>query len=404
MINHVYQGENLPAAFNRLNSGDTLIIHGGDIMSLPYDVKPDVADNQHASVHGAAITIANKQNLHIIGAGQPIIRVRGHGTGILIRDCFNVTIGGITVHGEGVLRDPNNTISYALIMFYGANERICIRDCGIYYSGNHGIAHLWGKRLTCNSTFERNQFLTGGNYSRGGEDGQTPLQFDGAALAVGGSRNRFVNNHVADWLRGIEIENPHETPSSYSVIEGNLIERCTWQSILVTPDGVPGTNMDRQFKSIRISNNIIIGTGTKTEKMSNTGIYVSGGDGIQIIGNQIRDIADGIGILLQSDHADLHDFLVLDNMIHDVDRTGIQLSTGASGVNRDNVVRGNLMRRIKGRGVYMEGTRHLLSDNNVIGCEWEPYYHLPALNSDIIGQDNSWDDCKREPFPAEAFA
>ena len=385
---NLYPNENATFAdkVNGLQNGDTLLVHHG-----VYPVTPKPPEQFPESPLGAACAIKGKEDIRIVGFGNPIVQLTEHGDGLLIDGCKNVNVEGVTFQGAGVIRRPENKISYAMIQLYRDNARLAVKDCCFFDSGNHGIAQLWGPRGTSQSIFEGNVFARGGNY------GRESLVADGAALAVGGNRNVFRNNHITDWLRGIEIENPFPASGSeHCVIERNLIERCTWQSILVTPDGVPADRMFEQFRGIQICNNTIVGTTVRSEAISNCGIYVSGGLGFRIQDNHISRIADGIGILLQSDHGDIRDSLIAGNMIEDTDRTGIQFSTGVGGSVSQNVFHGNILRRIKGRGIAGEGTLNLVSLNQVFGCDYEPYYGLKKKQT-TQWISNEWNDCKLWP-------
>lgn len=380
MLKELFAGDPIHTTIRDLQNGDILVLNPGE-----YHLSPPDPEARPETAQGAAV-LHGKRNVRIVGVGNPTINLRNHGTGLLIHDCSDIEIDGIRFVGRGRLRTENKS-SFALLELYGTNTGIKVENCGFFESGNHGIAHLWGERRTSDSIFRDNVFRHGGNYARGANrPGETPLQFDGAAIAVGGARNFFTGNRISDWLRGIEIENPYKTSSDCCVIDGNLVERCTWQSILVTPDGLPGSGMAAFFKLIRITNNIIVGTGTRTEKVSNTGIYVTGGFAMHIVGNQISDIADGIGILLQTDHSEIKDCVISGNLIRNCDRTGIQLSRGQASSPHDNHVTGNTLRRIGGRGIFVEGVGNLVSRNDIVGVQWEPIYCIEPDN--VITSNN----------------
>lgn len=343
--------QELKAAFKRLNSGDVVLIYPGDYRLTP--------TNTPESPYGAELVLQNVFGVRIVGLGRPSLTRVTHGSAILIHDCDNVRIENVAFIGPGILRGVENEISYALVQFYSLNRRIVIEHCMFLDGGNHGIAHLWGPRTTCDCLFQHNHFENGGNYSR------KTLLYDGAACAVGGGNNRFLHNRVVNWLRGAEIENPFPpTQSSNCVIAHNTFERCPWQTILVTPDCAPSQIPQAigTFDNIHIKDNTIIGTKTKTEKVSNTGIYLTGGRFAQITGNVIRDIADGIGILFQAEHGDIEDCLIESNTIAGVDRNGIHLMRGSSGTVKRCVVRGNMLRSIAGAPLYAESSDMVASE------------------------------------------
>lgn len=389
MIRNVCTQDQLEAAFKAVNHGDVIAIQS---KALPYFLTPKHAIAEDPN--GAAINITERKGVQIVGLGNPVIQLTSIGTGITFRESSDCTIDGITIKGTGPLRGAENEHSCAHVQFFGTNTGITIKNCQFLDAANHGIAHLWGERRTSQCRFVNNVFNNGGNYARKG------LKYDGAALAVGGEDITVEGNYIENWLRGIEHENSLTTPSSNRcVIANNRVLRCAWQSILVTPDsGKP--NMP-EFSELIVRDNIIVGTGTRVGDMSNTGIYVSGATNAMITGNQVRDIAAGCGILLDAQHSDIRDCLVTDNIVRDCDRTGIQLSPGALGKCFDNVVRGNVLRRIHGRGIYVDGTGNFIEGNSVINCDWEPFYD--RMKATMVGNPNntwdmnSYDRCAEKP-------
>lgn len=340
---HVRNTNELKKAFKQLNSGDVVLVYPGTYTLHPTS-KPE-------DPWGAELVMENLCGVRIIGLGNPTLYCATHGSAILIRNCTDCSLDGLAFIGNGPLHGELNEISYAQVQFHAVNQRIAIEHCKFLDGSNHGIAHLWNERDISDCLFQHNLFKNGGNYAR------KNLQYDGAAWAVGGTNNRFIHNHVIDWLRGAEIQNGlPPTQSSNCIIAHNTFERCPWQTVLITPDCHPSDipKSVGTFDNIEVKDNTIIGTKTKVGSLCNTGIYVTGGRYMQITGNTIRDMADGIGILLQSEHTDIEDCLIESNTIVGVDRNGIHLMRGNNGTVRSCVVRGNVQRNIVAQKVYVQ--------------------------------------------------
>lgn len=381
------------AAFDRVFG----CIDNGEVIAIENNGKPYMLTPKHAIAedpNGAAINITDRKGVQIIGLGNPVIQLTTIGTGITFRESSDCTIDGITIKGIGPLRGAENEHSCAHVQFFGTNTGITIKNCHFLDAANHGCAALWGERRTSQCRFVNNVFKNGGNYARKG------LKYDGAALAVGGEDITVEGNYIENWLRGIEHENSLTTPSSSrTIIASNRLVGCSWQSVIITPDsGKPNLPV---FGEIILRDNIIIGTQSRVGQMSNTGVYISGANGLIATGNRIRNIAGGCGMLFDAQHGDIRDCLVASNVISDCDATGVQFSPGALGKCFDNVVRGNVLRRIYGRGVYVDGSGNFIEGNSVIDCYWEAYF---SATSDRVFGDakNDWSGnrsnrCAKQP-------
>jgi hypothetical protein len=102
-----------------------------------------------------------------------------------------------------------------------------------------------------------------------------------------------------------------------------------------------------------------------------------------------KDRDDGVGVLLQTDHSEIKDFVISGNLIRNCDRTGIQLSKGQASSPHDNHVTGNTLRRIGGRCIFVEGVGNLVSRNDIVGVQWEPIY---CIEPDNVITGNHWAD------------
>lgn len=347
------QSISLPDAISGCRSGD--IIH---LMPGRYEVTPRPALNDNAS--DSAMALLSKSNVSINGIGSPVIFTKIHGNPLVIWNCANILVNGITFEGPGQLREPNS-FYYALLLLHGVNHRIRVNSCIFRDSGNHGIAHLSGPRTSNNCTFEGNVFERGGNFNRlGGLGG------DGAAIAVGGSGNLFLNNQINDWMGGIEIEG-HDKPNDGSsvIIRNNRIENVARWSIFVTTTSGDSSTYNRQI----IEGNILIGPAKATPGFLASGIYYTGGSPL-ITGNDISG-HQGIGISVITDWADIWDALVASNKVSNVGSSGIHLGPAATGKRPISCqIHGNKVSSCGGRGVYIDADYTQAIGNQIQGCAY----------------------------------
>lgn len=339
-------------------------------ISKIYNVAPPEPLDQNC-IPLTPLVLKDLHHVQIVGTGDPGIIAATHGNVLLVQNCTDIVIDGLTFTGAGNLWHAN-AYYFALILLAGVNERITIRNCHFASSGNHGVAHLWGPRTSNNCTVENCVFEDGGNYNRDGLGG------DGAAIAIGGYGTKISNNRINGWLRGIEVEG-HDIPvdASKVLIQGNTIENVAWHSIMVTPTG----GQVESFNQITIANNIIRGTPKKVEPFSNCGIYVTGGRNIQITGNQIRETVDGIGILAITDHGQLSGCMIANNNIESPGRTGIHVGIGASKAPVvDCMVQGNYVHKAGGVGINVKDADAYLLGNLVSDCAYTGYLGDASLN------------------------
>lgn len=379
--NPVKPYKTIKKAFGAIRSGDTVFIQA---TNEPYLETPQSLEPMEVIVsspdYGAALVLSALHNVSITGVGKPIIQFTQHGNGILIRNCENLTISGLELRGKGKIW-VKSECCFALISFAQSNERIKIRDNAFKYSGNHGIAHLYGPRLTNFCVFEHNVFVNGGLMNH------PKLVADGAAIAVGGHDNIFQFNHVIDWLRGIEIESGFkEDNSSNNIVHRNHITGSPWQSIIITSM----MRLGEVFQNNEISYNIIDGcySALTGYPFSQTGIYIAGSINSRVIGNAVTRIKNGIGILLTSEWGETKNALISENIVSSVDRTGIQLSKAT--YNPPDIsypvhkcsIQNNIISDVGGRGVWLDGTDLITTGNVINGCgtpaeRWEGVYIAP---------------------------
>lgn len=312
----------LQERFARASDGDTITLSPST-----FNFSPPTEANPNGPA-GCALSLQDKSYITVRGLGTRI-KLDSHGNGLMICNCDNILIEGITFTGAGPLL-TSNSFYYALALLHDSNERITFRNCRFINGGNHGIAHLWGPRSSNNCTVDSCSFENGGNYDR------TVLGGDGAAIAIGGAGTVIVNNRIDNWLRGIEVE-AHDAPVDCSniIITGNILRGCAWQSILVTPTG--GIFAAPKFRNIAICNNVIEGTRIRSGKFSNTGIYLTGGRDILIANNLISRIADGIGILLTTDHGAIERVCLAANLV-EADRVPVLIKAGATGIDPKGIL------------------------------------------------------------------
>jgi hypothetical protein len=362
----------LSRALQFVQNNDTVLVYPGPYMETPQEPLYEVYELPGL---GAALHLQNLSGVTIRGIGRPVVWFTTHGNGLALENCTDIRIEGLHFRGAGQLMESQPYL-FALLLLHGSNDRIQVRDCIFSESGNHGIGHLVGPRGTDNSVFENNQFLTGGHLR------QPYLVADGAAIAVGGSDNRICGNHIRDWLRGIELESSvPDSTTSRNVVSGNRIYRCLWQSILVVPEH---QNPDL-FDQIIISDNIIQGTGCSTSPgFIQEGISVWGGQNMRLSGNTIQDMFNGLGIHVHTDKAPVHNVIISENLIKNVDRTGIHVARTTFPA-RSTVfplsacqVHHNVVGPVGGRGIWIEGDYNSIDFNHIRDCGvetvWEGLY------------------------------
>lgn len=309
----------LSRAFEFIQDHDTVLIYPGPYMETP----AEPVDTWQLAGGGAALWLRDRRSVTLRGVGRPEVWFVKHGNGLTIENCSDIRVENIEFKGAGMLTEPL-PYYFALLLLQGGNDGIQVRDCVFKESGNHGIGHLWGPRSTHNSVFENNYFVNGGHMKH------PTLQWDGAAIAVGGSGNRIYGNRIERWLRGIEIESGvsgnRDVPTAHVIISHNKLLQCWWQHITVMP-----THQKAEFfDQIIIEGNLMQGWGVRPPqdfdpeaRFSHEGIYFGGGVNAQIRGNAITDMWDGCGLRMTTDFAPIRDSLVTDNRISNVDRTGI---------------------------------------------------------------------------------
>jgi hypothetical protein len=379
-------------AFASLRDYDTLLIYPGPYMEVPLE-PVDVLDLQGG---GAPLWLRDCRCVTIRGIGMPEIWFTSHGSGLCIENGTDILVEGIKFRGAGLLTEPK-LYYFALLLLSGINESITVRNCVFTESGNHGLGHLLGPRMTNNSLIENNRFLTGGHLNH------PTLWRDGAAIALGGSGNMIYGNRVERWARGMEFESGNhpglDAPTSRNIFSHNKVLQCWWQHVVV----MPTHQQAALFDQLLIEGNIIQGWGAQPEQsfdpnstFAHEGIYFAGGVNAQIRGNDISDMWDGIGLRMTADWSNIEDVLVTDNRIWNVDRTGIhavcipEQSTlqrcrfmsnkigpcGGRGIwlNGDyNVIEGNGIHLCAGtelwEGLFVEGgRRNILRQNRLIDC------------------------------------
>lgn len=377
----VYPFATVSAAFRAIRDYDTVLIYPG-----PYQETPlEPLDISVLAGGGAPLWLQNRRSVAIQGIGRPVIWFTSHGNGLCIESCTDVRVEGLHLRGAGLLLEPK-AYFFALLLCSGYNEQLQIRNCLFSESGDHGIAHLLGPRTTNNSVIENNQFSTGGHLNH-------PLLVrDGAAIALGGSGNQIYGNRIEFWLRGMEYESGsfpgQNTPTSRNVFSHNKILQCWWQHMIITPTHLTGGLFDQLI----IEGNFIQGWGAEPDvnlgpnnRFSHDGIYLAGGANVQIRGNEISDMWDGVGMRLTADWGDISDMLVSENRIWNVDRTGIHAqSVAAQGNNPAFTLRrcrfvNNQIGPCGGRGILVNGDYNVVESNDVHECgrdgeTWEGVY------------------------------
>lgn len=326
-----------------LKSGDTLIVLAGN-----YPIPPNT------------VLLKGLSDVTIIGVNNPIIEVDGHGDGILLQDCLRCSISGLTIRGKGYLTTPN-THYFALIHLEGSNEQLSIEHCTLEDSGNHGIGalHVSGPPATNNSTFAHNTIRRCGNLR------QTALVGDGAAIAVGGSNNRFDSNVIEDCLRGIELECPFaDCPTQGNVITGNSILRSFWHAVVA----IPQHGVLDLFSSNVIDGNTIIGRGSLDPKALGWDkqqhmISMWGGIGWRITNNLLADSLDWCGVELDPAKCSISDVEITGNTFLHLGRGGVWGQPNGNNSVSNVSVRGNIFDKLCGTAIKIDGNRVSVGDN-----------------------------------------
>lgn len=347
-----------------LKSGDTLIVLAGN-----YPIPPNT------------VLLKGLSDVTIIGVNNPIIEVDGHGDGILLQDCLRCSISGLTIRGKGYLTTPN-THYFALIHLEGSNEQLSIEHCTLEDSGNHGIGalHVSGPPATNNSTFAHNTIRRCGNLR------QTALVGDGAAIAVGGSNNRFEGNVIEDCLRGIELENPYaDSFTRGNVITGNRILRSFWHAIVAIPQhGVAGN-----FAANVIGGNTIIGRGSLDPKALGWDkqqhmIELWGGTGWRIANNVMSDSLDWCGVALDPAKCRISDVEITGNTFLHCGRGGIWGQRNGANIVSNVRISDNTFGPMDEAAIKIDGD-HVNVGRNFYG---QPLGIKPVLRVQCTGSDN----------------
>jgi hypothetical protein len=299
---------------------DTLLVYPGTYKESP-EAPLDVSSQPGG---GAPLWLKDRRCVTIRGIGMPEICLTGHGCGLTIENGTDIMVEGLTFRGAGPLTEPR-PYYFALLLLSGTNESITVRDCVFTESGNYGLGHLFGSRMTNNSVIKNNRFLTGGHLNH------PRLGRDGAAIAVGGSGNVIYGNRVERWVRGMEFESGDQpeldAPTSRNIFSHNKIMQCWWQHVVV----LPRHRQAGLFDQLLIEGNIIQGWGWEPQRsldpdstFAHEGIYFGGGVNALICGNQISDMGDGFGLRMKADWCNIEDVLVTNNRIWNVGRGAIQ--------------------------------------------------------------------------------
>ena len=347
-------------AFKHVQDNDLVIIRGGDYYETPDSPYNLGYDLQYA---GAKCALIGKNNVTIQGWNNPRLNLLSHGNGFYFENCTNLRISGVEINGQGYLAQPLN-VGFCLIHFAGTNDNILIENCKFRDSGNHGVAHLLGPRTTTNVTVRDCLF------ERAGHMQHPTLGRDGCAVGIAGNGNRFVNNTIREWLRGIEIESGsfgnRDTENSKILIQGNLFERCWWQAISIMPTHARTGWINR----VKIVDNLFEGWGQEPspkfgkEHFAHCAVYLGGASHFQICGNTISKMWDGPGIQCSSDFAAIESGMIHDNHVFSVDRHGICLIRTNNPITKMSVC-SNLVEMSGASDFYFDGVQGLNLQGNI---------------------------------------
>lgn len=349
-----------------LKDGDTLIVLSGN-----YPIPPNT------------VRLKGLSDVTILGVNNPVIEVDGHGDGILLQDCLRCSISGLTIRGQGYLTDPNS-LYFALIHLEGSNDQLRIENCTLEDSGNHGIGalHVSGPPATNNSTFSHNTIRRCGNLR------QTALVGDGAAIAVGGSNNRFEANVIEDCLRGIELENPYaDSYTSGNMITGNHILRSFWHAVVA----IPQHGVLDLFSSNVIDGNTIIGRGSLDPKALGWDkqqhmISLWGGIGWRITNNLMADSLDWCGVELDPAKCSIDGVEISDNTFLHLGRGGVWGQRNGRSAAENVRVNGNTFDKLRGPAIKIDGDYISVGENRYGQITDES--GKPVVRVQCVGKDN----------------
>lgn len=280
---------------------------------------------------------------------------------LTIENCCDITIKNTSFYGLGALTYPNK-LYYAMVELRGTNYNIRFLNCRFENGGNHGVAHLYGNRTSFNVTFDDCEFIHGGNYGR--TDG---LQWDGAAIAVGGKNVVVRNCKFTDWTRCIEFENPY-TDCSFSV-EGCEFRQCPHAGVWITPTGFQNNIVGQSFTGKVLNCTFEDFMYRPNAPFLPSAINCTGGHDILVQGNKIDGMPNGCGIQFCAVGGPIERVQIIGNSVRNIGRSGILFKPGHEGVKAkaDYIVcQGNMLSKITGTPIDIDVVHNAQANNMIV--------------------------------------
>lgn len=278
-------------------------------LSADFWVEPKAATGtENLEDYGAPLVIDGAQGFIVDGQDHSI-HLTGHGNGLLVRNSSDGLITGLHFNGPGQHAEPNADY-YALVLLAGTVRNVKFHRCTFIDSAEHGIGYLFGARDVSDCSFEECLFKNIGNlYS-------STLGRDGAAIACGGRRNKFVRCKFIRCLRGIELETGQwALPCcGNTILECDFIEPL-WHSIFIQPTGQdPSIFHDNYIGHCRV-----LGSGKDLGIKDGTHqslLLCTGGGSLAVENNLVADCYDADAMWFTAQFGDIADVQLRNNRVY----------------------------------------------------------------------------------------
>lgn len=352
----------LTKGFAALQNGDKLEISEGF-----YQVTPGYPSGPTGLPDFAPMKLVGLTNIAVEGKGAVEIYGEGPGDFLLIEDCAYVKISNLRFRGNRpTYRKESVEIPYSglfsTILLRGSNDSVMIDSCRFESFGNHGISHLYDAKRSYNMTVSNCYFADGG------DGGDEVTWEDGAAVSGISSGSKIVNNTIERCFRGIEVEGAYQGAAITNVlIQGNVLRDCYTLGIMLFGTGSSVSD----YADIKILNNRI-------ENMRNhpdyprysSGIWISGGQGVDITGNTVSGNSSGGGIGMNSGALPVKGVRIFSNVVENVVTQGICATQNENWAFENAVVELNKVMSAGEQGIVLNGQQILCRSNHVENSGW----------------------------------
>ena len=373
--------KSMPAAFGSLRNGDRLEIQEGD-----YTITPGYPTTYFPLPDYAPMRVDSLTNVVIAGMGEVEIYGEGPGDFLMIQNSSAIRVENLTFKGNrpSIPEDVDNAL-FSTIQLRGTNNGLHFENCRITGFGDHGISHLWGPKTSFNMVVTNCYFADGGdgNFSILGEDG--------AAISGISSSARIVNNTFERCFRGIEVEGVFDQTITNVLIEGNILTNCHSLGIMLFATDHWGLNLPNSYSDIRVLNNTISKMSVHPDSPPSHvlwGIWLLGGEKLQISGNRVEDIPKGVGISVTSSQMAVNDVVITSNVVEKVGLRGIQVYQLAQRELKNPIVSDNRVKVAGDEGILLNGRNIVCEGNHVEDTGWQGQKAAITVQNYDLGSDD----------------